>query len=82
VSGAGYPDGLKGQDIPFAARIFSIADTLDALTTDRPYRPGRTLAEARAIIAEMSGTQFDPAAAAAFAATSDEILAEIAQRHR
>ena len=37
--GTGYPDGLAGEEIPLAARVFSVADTLDALTTDRPYRP-------------------------------------------
>ncbi|UTI64176.1 HD domain-containing protein [Paraconexibacter antarcticus] len=80
--GRGYPDGLAGEAIPVAARIFAVADTLDALTTDRPYRPGRSLPEARAIIADATGTQFDPAAAAAFAATDDAVLAEIAARHR
>jgi ribonuclease P protein subunit RPR2 len=79
--GKGYPDGLAGETIPVAARIFAVADTLDALTTDRPYRPGRTLAEARTIIAQASGTQFDPAAAAAFAATPDATLERIAQEH-
>ena len=56
--GAGYPDGLAGEDIPLAARVFAVADTLDALTTDRPYRPAGTFAEARAIIAAGAGTQF------------------------
>ena len=45
--GAGYPDGLAGEEIPLAARVFSVADTLDALTTDRPYRPASPFAEAR-----------------------------------
>lgn len=80
--GHGYPDGLAGEAIPVAARIFAVADTLDALTSDRPYRPGRTLGEARVIIAQAAGTQFDPAAAAAFAATPDETLEQIAQEHR
>jgi ribonuclease P protein subunit RPR2 len=58
--GAGYPDGLAGEDIPLAARIFAVADTLDALTSDRPYRPACGFTEARAIIQAASGTQFDP----------------------
>ena len=41
--GTGYPDGLAGEEIPLAARVFSVADTLDALTTDRPYRPASSL---------------------------------------
>lgn len=80
--GKGYPDGLAGEDIPVAARVFAVADTLDALTTDRPYRPGRSIPEARAIIAEISGTQFDPMAAAAFAAVPDHVLEQIAEDHR
>ena len=46
--GGGYPDGLAGEEIPLAARVFAVADTLDALTTDRPYRPAGTFADARA----------------------------------
>ena len=75
--GAGYPDGLAGEDIPLAARVFSVADTYDALTTDRPYRPGMDIAAARRIIAEGSGTQFDPAAVEAFTSVPDEELATI-----
>jgi ribonuclease P protein subunit RPR2 len=58
--GSGYPEGLAGEDIPLAARIFAVADTLDALTTDRPYRDGVPIDDARAVITEGSGTQFDP----------------------
>ncbi|HEX6330194.1 MAG TPA: HD-GYP domain-containing protein [Actinomycetota bacterium] len=58
--GSGYPDGLRGGDIPLSARIFSIADSFDAMTSDRPYRgpmgPERALVEVRA----GSGSQFDP----------------------
>ena len=46
--GTGYPDRLGGEEIPLAARVFSVADTLDALTTDRPYRPASSWDEARA----------------------------------
>ena len=45
--GSGYPDGLVGEEIPLAARVFSVADTLDALTTDRPYRPASPFSKAR-----------------------------------
>jgi putative nucleotidyltransferase with HDIG domain len=58
--GTGYPDGLAGEAIPLPARIFSVADTLDAITTRRPYREAASLAEARDTIAAGAGTQFDP----------------------
>ncbi len=58
--GTGYPDGLAGDEIPLAARVFSVADTLDALTTDRPYRPASDWDEARREIHRFTGTQFDP----------------------
>ena len=45
--GSGYPDGLRGEAIPLAARVFAVADALDALTTDRPYRPASALRRAR-----------------------------------
>lgn len=58
--GAGYPDRLRGDDIPLLARVFAVADSLDALTTDRPYRPGVGFEAARAEIERGAGTQFDP----------------------
>src|SRR4051794_6711765 len=64
--GAGYPDGLHGDDIPLAARVFAVADTLDALTTDRPYRPATTWDSARAVIESEAASQFDPAVVAAY----------------
>jgi ribonuclease P protein subunit RPR2 len=64
--GTGYPDGLRGDEIPLAARVFAVADTLDALTTDRPYRPASTLSFARDVIVTASGSQFDPDVVAAF----------------
>jgi ribonuclease P protein subunit RPR2 len=70
--GGGYPDGLEGEGIPVAARIFAVADTLDALTTDRPYRPAAALTEARRVIEEGSGSQFDPEVVAALRAVPDE----------
>jgi ribonuclease P protein subunit RPR2 len=64
--GAGYPDGLHGDDIPLAARVFALADTLDALTTDRPYRAATTWDLARGVIEAETGTQFDPQVVAAY----------------
>jgi putative nucleotidyltransferase with HDIG domain len=58
--GSGYPRGLIGEAIPLGARIFAIADTLDAMTSDRPYRKGLSWAQASAEIAKYSGSQFDP----------------------
>jgi HD-GYP domain-containing protein (c-di-GMP phosphodiesterase class II) len=58
--GTGYPDGLAGHEIPFHARILAIADALEAMTSDRPYRPGMTLSEARQELLEHAGKQFDP----------------------
>jgi HD-GYP domain-containing protein (c-di-GMP phosphodiesterase class II) len=63
--GGGYPDGLRGEEIPLWARIFAVVDALDAMTADRPYRPRRPYEDALAEIARNSGTQFDPAVAAA-----------------
>jgi putative nucleotidyltransferase with HDIG domain len=59
--GGGYPRGLKGDDIPLGARIFAIADTLDAITSDRPYRKGASFEHAREEIMRCAGRQFDPA---------------------
>jgi cyclic di-GMP phosphodiesterase len=70
--GTGYPDGLAGEDIPLAARVFALADTLDALTTDRPYRRGESLRDARRDIAAGAGTQFDPQVVEAFERIPDE----------
>lgn len=59
-NGKGYPDGLRGEDIPLAARIITFADTMDALTTDRPYRPALGEQDVRAEFVKFCGTQFDP----------------------
>lgn len=58
--GSGYPRGLKGNEIPIGARIFAVADTIDAITTDRPYRAAQTLDLARKEVVRLSGHQFDP----------------------
>ena len=59
-NGAGYPDRKQGSEIPLNARIISIADTFDAITSDRPYRKGRSAEEAVNILRKCSGSQFDP----------------------
>ena len=58
--GTGYPRGLKGEQIPLAARLFAVADVWDALTSDRPYRPAWSQEEALIFIREQSGSHFDP----------------------
>src|SRR4051812_7863844 len=63
--GAGYPDGVKGADIPLGSRIIFCADTFHAIRSDRPYRAGRSADEALAEIGRCAGTQFDPKVAAA-----------------
>ncbi len=66
--GTGYPDGLRGEQISFWARLFAVIDTLDAMTSDRPYRKGLPFDIAQAEIRRMAGTQFDPVAVDAFMA--------------
>ena len=66
--GGGYPQGLAGDAIPWGARLFAVIDTLDAMTSDRPYRQGLPFDEAKAEILHMSGSQFDPRAVEAFVA--------------
>jgi HD-GYP domain-containing protein (c-di-GMP phosphodiesterase class II) len=58
--GSGYPYGLAGEEIPIEARIFALADTFDALTSDRPYRKGKSFDEALVEMEKNCGTQFDP----------------------
>lgn len=64
--GAGYPDGLAGEDIPLGARILAVADAYDAMTSDRPYRSAMTPADALTVLRETAGHQFDPRAVDAF----------------
>ena len=64
--GKGYPDGLRGEEIPLTARIIAVADAFEAMISDRPYRKGLSLAEARDQIKANSGTQFDPEVVGAF----------------
>ncbi len=71
--GTGYPDGLRGADIPLSARIMAVADVYDALISVRPYKAGRTHQEAAASIREERGTHFDPDVVDAFIAIEDQI---------
>jgi putative nucleotidyltransferase with HDIG domain len=78
--GSGYPEGLAGEDIPLGARIFAVADALDAMTSDRPYRAAMRLEDARREIERCGGQQFDPAIVRAFLRIpSDRISAAIAE---
>jgi len=69
--GAGYPDGLSGEDIPLGARIIFVCDAHDAMTTDRPYRSALGADVAAAELAANAGTQFDPAVVDALLAVLD-----------
>jgi putative nucleotidyltransferase with HDIG domain len=79
--GGGYPAGLEGAAIPIGARIFAVADTLDAITSDRPYRKGASLSVARTEIGRMSGRQFDPAVLECFNAIEDRLLLEVQAKY-
>jgi HD-GYP domain-containing protein (c-di-GMP phosphodiesterase class II) len=78
--GTGYPRGLKGEEIVLGARLFMIADTFDALLSDRPYRKGRPCEEARKVIEEEAGKQFDPKAVEAFLAVNADEWSQIRAR--
>jgi HD-GYP domain-containing protein (c-di-GMP phosphodiesterase class II) len=80
--GTGYPDRLAGEDIPLSARVFTIADVLDALTTDRPYRPASPLSEARAMILDEAGTHFDPRVVEAFGSIDGDTFLRIGAQVR
>src|SRR5450432_3589079 len=71
--GTGYPRGLKGEQIPLGARIFSVADTLDAITSERVYRPAQSLQAAREEIDKWKGRQFDPEVVKVFLEMPDNI---------
>jgi putative nucleotidyltransferase with HDIG domain len=75
--GTGYPRGLKGEDIPLGARIFSVADTLDAITSDRPYRRAQSIQAAREEIQRWSGRQFDPEVVRTFHAMAVNIWEDL-----
>ncbi|MDR3792319.1 MAG: response regulator [Terracidiphilus sp.] len=75
--GTGYPSRLHGSEIPIGARIFAVADTLDAITSDRPYRRASSFDAARAEILRCSGTQFDPAVVEVFLRMPNELWQEL-----
>jgi len=75
--GSGYPRGLKGEEIPLGARIFSVADTLDAITSDRPYRAAQTVQAAKIEIEKWAGRQFDPEVVKAFLSMPNNIWEDL-----
>jgi putative nucleotidyltransferase with HDIG domain len=75
--GSGYPSGIRGHEIPIGARIFAVADTLDAITSDRPYRRARSFDAAREEILRCSGTQFDPSVVEVFLKIPNELWQEL-----
>ncbi len=87
--GSGYPDGLKGTDIPIGARILSVVDCYDALTSDRPYRPAMSDQQAIEILSQRRGTMYDPLVVDRFidsllalkSSVAEELVIPIAQAH-
>jgi HD-GYP domain-containing protein (c-di-GMP phosphodiesterase class II) len=78
--GHGYPEGLRGETIPLGARIFAVADALDAMTYDRPYSRAVSLEAAREEIGRCGGTHFDPSVVATFMAMPLQTLQELRRR--
>jgi len=78
--GTGYPRGLRGNQIPLGARIFAVADTLDAITSDRPYRPRQSVDAARKEIERCAGTQFDPEVVKIFLLMAEDIWEDLRQQ--
>jgi cyclic di-GMP phosphodiesterase len=78
--GSGYPRGLRGEEIPIGARIFAIADTLDAIISDRPYRRAQPIGAAREEIRRNSGKQFDPQVVDVFLSQPDSVWLEVQNR--
>lgn len=72
--GSGYPEGLRGERIPISARVFSIVDAFDAMTTDRPYRAALSLDHAAGEFDKMAGTQFDPEIVRVFVPMCERLL--------
>lgn len=75
--GTGYPRALRGNEIPLGARIFSVADTLDAITSDRPYRAAQPISVARQEVERFSGRQFDPEVVRTFMEMPDTIWEDL-----
>jgi HD-GYP domain-containing protein (c-di-GMP phosphodiesterase class II) len=80
--GLGYPRGLAGEEIPLPTRLFAVADALDAMTSDRPYRQGMSLEEAIEEVVRCSGRQFDPAAVQALLALDRGLVGHLLQLDR
>jgi len=78
-NGTGYPRGLKEEQIPLGARIFTVADSLDAMISDRPYRRALPMAHAREEIRRCAGTQFDPKVVEVFMSIPDQHWIELRQ---
>lgn len=78
--GCGYPDGLKGEEIPITARIMSVVDSFDSVREDRPFRPGKSREEALELLRRGSGTHFDPRVVELFIANLEQFDAEISRR--
>jgi HD-GYP domain-containing protein (c-di-GMP phosphodiesterase class II) len=79
--GSGYPMGLRGREIPLSARIFSVADAFDAMTSDRPYRPAMRAEDAIEEIAVCSGAHFDPEVVDPFLTLGEELAPATLDRH-
>ena len=80
--GSGYPQGLEGEQIPLSARIFAIADTLDAIPSERPYQRASSFESAREIIRRLSGTAFDPQVVNVFLSVREDVWPTIASSQR
>src|SRR4029077_5389380 len=78
LDGTGYPHGLKGEETPLHARIVKVADAYDAMTSDRPYRRGKSHSEAIAILKSVCGSEMDPMVVEAFAQLGDQRKQKIA----
>lgn len=78
--GSGYPHGLKGEQIPIGARIFAVADTLDAMISDRPYRKALPISAARDEIERFSGRQFDPRVVRVFLSIPERVWADLHEK--
>ncbi|MGD2245576.1 MAG: HD domain-containing protein [Candidatus Aminicenantes bacterium] len=79
--GSGYPYGLKEKEIPLEARLFAVVDTLDAVTSDRPYRKGQSFSVARQEIENGRGIQFDPEVVDGFLSVPEDYWKKLRERH-